>query len=254
MTIRYPLVLNGNTIQELQSSDDLFGIPEVYNSANSAYGQANTATTIGSGAFGQANTARTHANAAFTTANAAFAVGTTASQINSATDTAFADADHIVARKSSDGSLIKRTWLNTKTALKTYFDLIYQPLSTILSTFSALSNGTGQLTNNGSGVLSWESSSNLGVGQTWKIPVSRTSGTSYQNTSNKPIALSGLHTTGSSATRALHISSDNVNWITMWSISAGSGAGVDAPGAFFAVVPPSHFYRFTTTSSVAILN
>ena len=73
MTIRYPLVLNGNTIQELQSSDDLFGIPEVYNSANSAYGQANTATTIGSGAFGQANTARTHANAAFTTANAAFA-------------------------------------------------------------------------------------------------------------------------------------------------------------------------------------
>lgn len=46
-----------------------------YDTANAAYGQANTATTIGSGAFDQANTARTHANSAYAKANGAVQTG-----------------------------------------------------------------------------------------------------------------------------------------------------------------------------------
>jgi len=76
----------------------------------------------------------------------------------------------------------------------------------------------------------------IGVGQTWQN-VSRSSSTSYQNTTGKPIQWQ-VH--GSSGAKA-QVSSDNSTWINV--------ATLGAPGAFetaaTCIIPNNYYYRTT---------
>lgn len=80
------------------------------------------------------------ANAAFNKANIAYSSSNTAvvTQINAATNTAFSDSDMLTARKDSDGSLIKWSWVNVKYMLKTYFDTLYATLAAATTTAAGI--------------------------------------------------------------------------------------------------------------------
>lgn len=66
------------------------------------------------------------------------------------------DADELPLIDSAASNVLKKlTWANLKATAKTYFDTLYQPLVTILTTLAALANASGYLKNNGSGTLSW---------------------------------------------------------------------------------------------------
>lgn len=57
--------------------------------------------------------------------------GDIAIQINSATEIAFDDADHLVARRASDGAIIKRTWANVKNDLPSVFPVLTRTGNTV---------------------------------------------------------------------------------------------------------------------------
>lgn len=76
----------------------------------------------------------------------------------------------------------------------------------------------------------------VGVGQTWQVVTgSRSSGTSYQNTTGKPIQVAITGSTGSNVTFA--ISTDNVTFTTI--------ARFDNDYGIFMVVPNNLYYKFT---------
>lgn len=75
----------------------------------------------------------------------------------------------------------------------------------------------------------------LGVSQTWQdVSGSRVFGTSYQNTTGKPISVS----VEGNASSTFQVSTDNVNWLTI------GGVG---PSTY--IVPDDHYYRQTGTGS-----
>ncbi len=78
-----------------------------------------------------------------------------------------------------------------------------------------------------------------GVNQTWQdVKASRSEGTSYQNTTGRPICW--VHQSSSSGGgRTIQVSSDNSTWVTI--------AGLPAAGGFFCtIVPPNWYYRLTS--------
>lgn len=79
-------------------------------------------------------------------------------------------------------------------------------------------------------------SQQLGVGQTWQA-VTRTSGTSYQNTTGRPIVISFRATT--SGPILLEVSQDNVSWLTIQESDASSGTLDTIQG----IIPNNHYYR-----------
>jgi len=81
-------------------------------------------------------------------------------------------------------------------------------------------------------------SQQLGVGQTWQA-VTRTSGTSYQNTTGRPIVISFRATT--SGTVKLEVSQDDVSWLTIQLNDASSGTRDTIQG----IIPNNHYYRAT---------
>ncbi len=90
--------------------------------------------------------------------------------------------------------------------------------------------------------LGWDDTANevvwqqppLGVGQTWQVPT-RAKGTTYQNTTGRPIQVSIW---GDNYT--FQVSEDNVSWTSL--IGSGS-SGADRQT--FAVIPDTHYYRAT---------
>jgi hypothetical protein len=79
----------------------------------------------------------------------------------------------------------------------------------------------------------------LGVGQTWQFP-SRTAGTTYQNTTGKPIQVSITWTGGDGGTADLYVdtasSPANV-------IAKGYQIGAGIKGQLSAIVPNNHYYK-----------
>jgi hypothetical protein len=95
----------------------------------------------------------------------------------------------------------------------------------------------------GSGVRGWKDdpSGGLGVGQTWQS-VSRTLGTSYQNTTGKTIAAAGRF--GAAAGGKAQVSTNGSTWVDVMT----SGA-VEAI-SFYLVVPDTHYYRTTGNGTI----
>lgn len=93
-------------------------------------------------------------------------------------------------------------------------------LMTPLRTFQAIKNDT------------------VGWNQTWQT-VTRSFGTSYQNTTSRPIQVS-IKTGGSGS--AIQVSPDNVTWLTL---DANDAADF---GHSSAVIPVNYYYRVTITA------
>jgi len=83
--------------------------------------------------------------------------GNVGSSIHGATaKTTPVDADTVPLIDSAASNVLKKlSWANIKATLKTYFDGLYQPIATILTSLSNLTNAAGVLTNNGSGTLTY---------------------------------------------------------------------------------------------------
>jgi len=91
------------------------------------------------------------------------------------------------------------------------------------------------LTSNGTGSApSWQDNLEFAEGETWQS-VTRTSGTSYQNTTGRTIFLgiNGVNAGGS----YIDLSSNNSTWVSAFT---GSGA---ANTWGYAVIPPNYYYR-----------
>lgn len=75
----------------------------------------------------------------------------------------------------------------------------------------------------------------IGVGQTWQdVGGSRSAGTSYRNTTGKPIMVAIRGNTNS--THYLQVSTDNATWISV-------GSTIAANANMTAIVPDDHYYR-----------
>lgn len=80
------------------------------------------------------------------------------------------------------------------------------------------------------------SSQDLGVGQTWQnVSGSRTAGTTYQNTTGKPIMISVRLSVG--ALRDLEISANGTDWVKVATSGAIEAVSVSS------IIPAGHYYR-----------
>ena len=85
--------------------------------------------------------------------------------------------------------------------------------------------------------------SGLGVGQTPQTVSRSYAGTSYQNTTGRPIFISAMNSNRDSL--RMEVSSDNSTWIT----TGGGDAG--ARSTRVALVPDGWYYRYGAVSSTA---
>lgn len=85
----------------------------------------------------------------------------------------------------------------------------------------------------------------IGVSQSWQS-VSRSLGTSYQNTTGRPIMANIAFSVGNSA--AIQVSSDGSTWLT---VSAYFQSG--AHPAQSVIIPDDHYYRVTGVSTTITL-
>jgi len=82
----------------------------------------------------------------------------------------------------------------------------------------------------------------IGVGQTWQdVFGSRVVGTSYQNTTGKPIMVA-IEMTPTASGESLQVSVDNSTWIN---IGRGSNAG-----NYYGIAPPSWYYRLASGADI----
>lgn len=96
---------------------------------------------------------------------------------------------------------------------------------------------------NASGEINSSLLSSVGVGQTWQdVSGSRSAGTSYQNTTSKPIMVA--ITGGGSIERTLQASTNGSTWVTVATIEANE------EHTFSLIVPPDHYYRVSGAITV----
>ena len=81
----------------------------------------------------------------------------------------------------------------------------------------------------------------IGDGQTWQT-VSRSTNTSYQNTTGKPImfVVVGSNNTYNGYNIAIQVSTDNSSWVTV-----SQAIGRNWGGPVSAIIPINHYYRQT---------
>ena len=79
----------------------------------------------------------------------------------------------------------------------------------------------------------------VGVGQTWQnVAASRSIGTSYQNTTGKPIMVNIAY--GTSATGFIQVSTDNSSWVTVSNTFTSGNHPAQS-----MIVPDNHYYRLS---------
>lgn len=94
------------------------------------------------------------------------------------------------------------------------------------------------------GVVPTAQDGTLGFGQTWQnVTASRVAGTSYQNTTGKPIGVAVNISTGAS-TRNLQVSTDGSTWVSVFTIPNSATATANT------IVPPNHYYRVDGAQSL----
>jgi len=80
-----------------------------------------------------------------------------------------------------------------------------------------------------------------GVDQTWQdVTSSRSAGTSYQNTTGRPIEVLVQFSPGESASDAFKVSTDNVNFVVLTVNSTKAGLPVSVK------IPNDHYYRMSS--------
>lgn len=91
--------------------------------------------------------------------------------------------------------------------------------------------------------------STLGINQTWQLPT-RTTGTSYQNTTGKPIQVCYSFTAASNPTVIdAEISVDGTTWITI--VKARNASDQDVNGGTISIIVPNNiYYRLTRSGGV----
>lgn len=138
--------------------------------------------------------------------------------------------------------------LALEAATKQYVDaaVVIPAASTIISGISELATNTEMQAGTDTALVpsvASAASAMIGMGQTWQdVTGSRTAGTTYQNTTGKPIQV--LITF--SQQKYLQVSSNNVTWVNI-SLSQGGGA---VPSG--AVIPNNYYYRSEAAAGVLI--
>lgn len=88
----------------------------------------------------------------------------------------------------------------------------------------------------------------IGVGQTWQdFTGSRTDDASYQNTTGKPIMVAVSQDDLSGTNRMFaYVSTDGSSWVLVQTSMSSSSAR----GSVCFIVPPSHYYRVNTSTTI----
>lgn len=93
----------------------------------------------------------------------------------------------------------------------------------------------------------------LGVGQTWQdVRASRVEGTSYQNTSGKPIQVSVIMQGDGGQNQLLVGASSPANLVVDYEISAGTAGA--SRHALQAIIPPDYWYMVDSVSDAFVLS
>ncbi len=111
--------------------------------------------------------------------------------------------------------------------------------------FVAPSTSGNVLTSNGT---TWTSAAlgAIGQNQTWQNP-SRSHGTSYQNTTGKPIMVNYGGSSGAKNVWVyLQVSTDNSNWVTVAQAFTSADDDING-GCLSAIVPDGMYYRSAGT-------
>jgi hypothetical protein len=95
----------------------------------------------------------------------------------------------------------------------------------------------------------------LGVGQVWQdVTAQRAVGTTYQNNTGKPIAVSVYSQDSDGAGRFFEVSANGSNWVEIgtgwWSSGSQEHMTLSAGGPF--IIPPSHFYRLRGLAAITL--
>ena len=90
----------------------------------------------------------------------------------------------------------------------------------------------------------------IGVGQVWQdVKASRSTATSYQNTTGRSIGWQITFTDGSSGALA-QVSEDNSTWFTFLGRSGSHGFRYGT----FILIPPNHYYRINTSADMGVVS
>lgn len=109
---------------------------------------------------------------------------------------------------------------------------------------------TAPATIQGVGGQALASLSSLGYGQTWQsVGGSRATGTTYYNTTGRPIAVAVMATTNTATTAALSLFINGINFGGEYCSMGVTGA---KGSAVFGIVPPGGSYSVSTTGSPTI--
>lgn len=133
--------------------------------------------------------------------------------------TAYGWGNHATAGYVPSSRTVNSKALSSNISL-TASDVGAQPVATILSTLAGLSDGSGVLTNNGSGVLSWTAAG--GGGTVTSVGLSAPTGLTV---SNSPITTNGTISLSFTTGYSIPTTANQTNWTTAYNWGNHASAG-----------------------------